>query len=127
VSGKTSRYKIAVNRISRRAAVVEDLESALAMLHGQFNVPHPDSLQEISIGPVPIVPSVSSGSIVGVSLELPYAELAYLLNEMLAAGCVEWALLIATVLMNVNQIVIIIKENTSLWKNYSAALSKQER
>ena len=96
------------------------------MLHSQFNIPHPDSVIEISVGPVPITPSISSGSILGVTIEVPYAELGFMLNEMLGAQCSEWSLLIATVLMHIPQIVNLIKENTSLWKNYSAMLAKQE-
>ena len=47
-------------------------------------------------------------------------------QEMEQAQCSEWALLLATVLLNVSQIASILKEQFHLWRPYTALLSKQQ-
>ena len=46
---------------------------------------------------------------------------------MTAAECVEWSLLIATVLLDVKTIVQILKQHWNVWSSFQKALSGQER
>jgi len=62
-------------------------------------------------------------------LEETKLTLGYLLSELLASGCFEWALLIATISLNYSKILEILsnKESSGLWsKFYKAMLSSQK-
>jgi len=116
-------------RERRRAALIDDFDTALAMLHLQFNLPYPDSVplhRSPVIQPFPSTPR-SRGSI-DIEESLPNSkwELKQLLEEMLSAECIEWSLLIGTVLLDVNTIVTILKQHFSMWKAYHQTLSIQE-
>jgi hypothetical protein len=50
-------------------------------------------------------------------------DLEYLLQEMVIAQCWEWALVIATVLFNVDVILTILKDHFSLWRIYKPFLA----
>lgn len=45
---------------------------------------------------------------------------------MLSAKCIEWSLIISTVLFDIQQIVNILKESMNLWKIYKKMLQNQE-
>jgi hypothetical protein len=49
-----------------------------------------------------------------------------LLHEMMASQCFEWALIIATALLNVSVVIALLRENPSLYKAYIRVLQSQK-
>jgi len=85
----------------------------------------------IGIGPLTPSPSLSeypltSPLFLQESILSSSQDLQYLLQEMLASHCVEWALVIATVLLNTPLVLAILKDNQSLWRLFYEALYENE-
>jgi len=120
-------------RERRRSAKIEDFETALATLHLQFNLPYPQSL-DFEAHSTNINNNNNHSHLQNSSSDPPISQsngtknsvLQALFHEMQSSQCYEWSLLIATVLLNVNQIIQILKDNVNLLKPYQRLLAKQE-
>jgi len=125
-------------RERHRAAMIDDFDTALAMLHLQFNLPYPELMQQsnhvILHSPTSINTKISPrySPKKKYSLEIEDSiltakfEISQLLDDMIAADCAEWSLLLATVLMDAHTIVNILKDHFTMWKPYQKVLSAQE-
>lgn len=111
-------------REKRRSASVnpQDFETALAILHTQFTIPYPQSLplsqEREHLDSSPATPSERTDG---------WNDLKWLFQQMASAQCVEWALLLATVLLKISSILILLKENFHLWKPYKRMLQSQTK
>ena len=128
---KGKQLNIPLIPFRRRAALIDDFDTALAMLHLQFNLPYPDSLVP-SNSPRPTLPSTPRFGRTFVEVDDSSisikAELQQLMDEMSSTECVEWALLIATVLLDSTFILTLLKQHSSLlWSQYQKTLSVQEK
>lgn len=79
-----------------------------------------------SLGMLMTSPSIRDPTFLQESIEYSTQDINFLLNEMLSAGCVEWALVISTALMNIPFIISILQDHTSLWAPYTALLAHHE-
>lgn len=108
-------------RERRRAAVLEDFDTAIAMVHLQFSLPFPDSL------PKKLTVQRKKNSVDGEdSVAFAKFELNTLLEEMLKAECIEWSLVISAVLLDVEKLVTLLKQHSPLYNPFKSALEHQE-
>mmetsp|Transcript_21698 Transcript_21698/g.24218 ORF Transcript_21698/g.24218 Transcript_21698/m.24218 type:complete len:215 (-) Transcript_21698:15-659(-) len=169
-------------RERRRAAMIEDMGSALVALHSQYNLPYPDEMPNYTIdyksplqqygywkdNPSPVssprssrdyssterlISQVSSSDsnmsnaedemdllgnvqrpkmhnkmqerILQRSVVQSVAELEYLMQEMLAAQCYGWAIVIATIIFKFTIIAAILKDYPSFRKPYTTMLKSR--
>ncbi|PRP78824.1 hypothetical protein PROFUN_00997 [Planoprotostelium fungivorum] len=110
-------------REKRRAAVTENQETALAMVHIQFNIPYPKHAEPPTS--VRLLSPVMTGGGDELPPENPLDSLRFLLGEMTAAGCQEWCLILATVLMDIPIIMTLLRDGVHLWKPYQKMLQSQ--
>jgi len=65
------------------------------------------------------------GSVKEKSVILARIDLAYLLQEMMAVECLEWTLVIATVLMKTSVVITVLRDHPELWSAYNNMLKVQ--
>lgn len=65
------------------------------------------------------------GSVMEKSEMLARIDLAYLLQEMMAVECLEWTLVIATVLMRTSVIITVLRDHPELWSAYGSMMNLQ--
>jgi len=106
-------------RERRRAAALEEtgLETALTIVHLQFHIPYPEAFHDSLT-----LPTLSLSQL---NEEQAEQCLQFLLQEMLATQCVEWSLVLATVLLNATLVVQILRDSFHLWKEYHSMLTNQ--